>query len=65
MDASFGTYPTRDGWVAIAMSPYETLVGVLGNDDLLRFDDPATLFDDRDTVWRAIAAETANEPTGP
>ncbi|QBY00814.1 CoA transferase [Rhodophyticola sp. CCM32] len=58
MDAPFGTYPTSDGWVTIAMSPYKTLVGVLGNNDLLRFDDPETLFAERDAVWRALAAET-------
>jgi len=58
MDAPFGTYPTKDGWVTIAMSPYAKLIGVLGNDDLKRFDDPETLFDERDLVWRALAAET-------
>lgn len=58
MDAPFGVYPVKDGWVTIAMSPFKTLVRVLGNDDLLQYDDPATLFDERDTVWRAIAAET-------
>ncbi|MEL7132293.1 MAG: CaiB/BaiF CoA-transferase family protein [Pseudomonadota bacterium] len=63
MDAPFGTYPTQDGWVTIAMSPFKVLVGVLGNDDLLRFDNPATLFDDRDAVWRAIAAETGQWTT--
>ncbi len=63
MDAPFGTYPTRDGWVTIAMSPYKTLVGVLGNDDLLKYDDPATLFDERDAVWRALAAETGKWTT--
>lgn len=63
MDAPFGTYPTTDGWVTIAMSPYATLVGVLGNDDLLRFDDPETLFDQRDAVWRAVAAETGKWTT--
>ncbi len=63
MDAPFGVYPTQDGWVTIAMSPYRTLVGVLGNDDLLRFDDPRTLFEERDTVWRAIADETGNWTT--
>jgi crotonobetainyl-CoA:carnitine CoA-transferase CaiB-like acyl-CoA transferase len=60
MDAPFGTYPTQDGWVTIAMSPYNTLVGVLGNDDLLKFGDPKTLFDQRDDVWRALARETSN-----
>lgn len=59
MDAPFGTYPTQDGWVTIAMSPFKTLVGVLGNDELLRYDNPETLFAERDTVWRNLAAETA------
>lgn len=58
MDAPFGTYPTRDGWVTIAMSPYPRLVAVLGNDELLAYDDPATLYDRRDEVWRRLAAET-------
>jgi crotonobetainyl-CoA:carnitine CoA-transferase CaiB-like acyl-CoA transferase len=63
MDAPFGVYPTQDGWVTIAMSPYRTLVGVLGNDELLEYDDPRTLFDERDPVWRAIAAETGKWTT--
>jgi crotonobetainyl-CoA:carnitine CoA-transferase CaiB-like acyl-CoA transferase len=63
MDAPFGVYPTQDGWVTIAMSPYRTLVGVLGNDELRRYDDPRTLFEERDTVWRAIAAETGRWTT--
>lgn len=58
MDAPFGTYPTQDGWVTIAMSPYPRLVDVLGNDDLLRYDDPQVLFESRDEVWRALAQET-------
>ncbi len=58
VDAPFGTYPTRDGWVTIAMSPYKTLVGVLGNDELMVYDDPATLFDKRDEIWRKLARET-------
>ncbi|MEM1286726.1 MAG: CaiB/BaiF CoA-transferase family protein [Pseudomonadota bacterium] len=58
MDAPFGTYPTSDGWVTIAMSPFNTLVGVLGNDDLLVYDDPEVLFSKRDEIWRALAAET-------
>jgi crotonobetainyl-CoA:carnitine CoA-transferase CaiB-like acyl-CoA transferase len=58
MDAPFGTYPTLDGWVTIAMSPYRTLVGVLGNDELLAYDDPEKLFAQRDEIWRRLAAET-------
>lgn len=63
MDAPFGTYPTTDGWVTIAMSPFNTLVGVLGADALLKYDDPGTLFEERDAVWRAIAAETGKWST--
>ena len=59
MDAPFGVYPARDGWVTIAMSPFRVLVDVLGDATLLAFDDPATLYDRRDEVWARIAALTA------
>jgi crotonobetainyl-CoA:carnitine CoA-transferase CaiB-like acyl-CoA transferase len=58
MDAPFGVYPTSDGWVTIAMSPYKKLVGVLGNPALLVYDDPRTLFHQRDEVWEKLAVET-------
>lgn len=58
MDAPFGIYPTSDGWVTIAMSPFRTLVGVLGDETLLAYDDPALLFDRRDEIWERIAALT-------
>jgi crotonobetainyl-CoA:carnitine CoA-transferase CaiB-like acyl-CoA transferase len=58
MDAPFGIYPTSDGWVTIAMSPYKKLVGVLGKPELLAYDDPKTLFDQRHEIWDKIAAET-------
>lgn len=63
MDAPFGTYPTLDGWVTIAMSPFKTLVSVLGNDGLLSYDDPETLFEKRDEIWRKLAAETGKWTT--
>jgi crotonobetainyl-CoA:carnitine CoA-transferase CaiB-like acyl-CoA transferase len=58
MDAPFGIYPTADGWVTIAMSPYNRLVGVLGKPELLAYDDPQTLFEKRDEIWEALARET-------
>lgn len=58
MEAPFGVYPTSDGWVTIAMSPYRKLVGVLGDDSLLAYDDPRTLFERRDEVWEKLAALT-------
>ena len=58
MDAPFGVYPTSDGWVTIAMSPYKKLIGVLDRPDLLTYDDPQSLFDKRDEIWNRIAEET-------
>jgi crotonobetainyl-CoA:carnitine CoA-transferase CaiB-like acyl-CoA transferase len=58
MDAPFGVYPTSDGWVTIAMSPYRKLVGVLGDDSLLAYDDPRTLFDKRDEIWEKLTVLT-------
>jgi crotonobetainyl-CoA:carnitine CoA-transferase CaiB-like acyl-CoA transferase len=58
MDAPFGVYPTSDGWVTIAMSPYARLVKVLGDDSLLAYDDPKWLFEKRDEIWEKLAALT-------
>lgn len=58
MEAPFGVYPTSDGWVTVAMSPYKKLVGVLGDASLLVYDNPKDLFDKRDEIWGKIAALT-------
>ena len=58
MEAPFGVYPTSDGWVTIAMSPYTKLVGVLGDESLLAYNDKTTLFEKRDEIWEKIAALT-------
>ena len=58
IDAPFGVYPTSDGWVTIAMSPYARLVGVLGDDSLLGYDQPDTLFEKRDEIWAELAERT-------
>ena len=58
MEAPFGVYPTSDGWVTIAMSPYKKLIGVLGDDSLLAYDDKKILFEKRDEIWGKIAALT-------
>lgn len=63
MDAPFGVYPTADGWITIAMSPYGRLVEVLGDDSLLAYDDPQTLFDQRDEIWRKLATLTQQRTT--
>jgi crotonobetainyl-CoA:carnitine CoA-transferase CaiB-like acyl-CoA transferase len=63
MDAPFGVYPTTDGWVTVAMSPFKRLVGVLGDESLLAYDDPVSLFEKRDEVWQRLAALTATWST--
>jgi crotonobetainyl-CoA:carnitine CoA-transferase CaiB-like acyl-CoA transferase len=58
MEAPFGVYPTSDGWVTVAMSPYPKLVGVLGDESLLIYNNPRDLFEKRDEIWGRIAALT-------
>lgn len=63
MDAPFGVYPTTDGWVTVAMSPYKTFVGILGDESLLVYDDPKTLFDKRDEIWEKLSKLTRHWTT--
>ena len=58
MDAPFGVYPTSDGWVTIAMSPFKRLVAVLGDESLLVYDNPQDLFEKRDEIWEKLAKLT-------
>ena len=55
MDAPFGVYPTMDGFITIAMSPYKSLVGVLGDASLLVYDNPKDLFEKRDEIWEKLS----------
>jgi crotonobetainyl-CoA:carnitine CoA-transferase CaiB-like acyl-CoA transferase len=59
MEAPFGVYPTRDGYVTIAMSPFPKLVTVLGDETLLEYNDPKRLYEERDAIWERIAVHTA------
>jgi crotonobetainyl-CoA:carnitine CoA-transferase CaiB-like acyl-CoA transferase len=63
MDAPFGVYPTKDGWVTIAMSPYKSLVGVLSDESLLIYDNPKDLFEKRDEIWEKLAHLTKSWTT--
>ena len=58
MQAPFGIYATKDGYVSIAMSPFKTLYETLGAPQLAVYDDLKTLFDKRDEVWEKVNAET-------
>jgi crotonobetainyl-CoA:carnitine CoA-transferase CaiB-like acyl-CoA transferase len=58
MQAPFGIYETRDGYISIAMSPFKTLYEVLEAPQLAVYDDFETLFAKRDEVWEKVNAET-------
>lgn len=55
--APYGVYATRDGWLALAMTPLERLAGPLGLPDLAGLADAG--FSRRDEVKRRIAGRLA------
>lgn len=61
--APFGTYKTSNGYIAIAMNPFDVLVKALGDDTLLEYNDPQILFDIRDEVFFRIEAITQTKTT--
>jgi crotonobetainyl-CoA:carnitine CoA-transferase CaiB-like acyl-CoA transferase len=61
--APFGTYKTADGWLAIAMNPFDKLVQALGDDSLLKYNDPQILFDQRDSIFYLIEGITKTKTT--
>ncbi len=61
--APFGTYKTKDGYLAIAMNPFATLVEALGDTSLLVYNDSQVLFDKRDEIYYRIQAVTITKTT--
>ena len=61
--APFGTYKTLDGYLAIAMNPFEKLVEALGDSSLLEYNDAQVLFDKRDEIFYRIQQTTATKTT--
>ena len=61
--APFGTYKTKDGYLAIAMNPFATLVEALGDPSLLVYNDSQVLFDKRDEIYYRIQAVTITKTT--
>ena len=60
--APFGIYACQDGYIAIAMGPFEVLVDALEAPHLMTFQDPQLRFDKRDEVFNAIEAVTKTKP---
>ena len=61
--APFGTYKTKDGYIAIAMNSFEKLVEALGDNSLMKYNDPQVLFDQRDEVYYRIQEITVTKTT--
>jgi crotonobetainyl-CoA:carnitine CoA-transferase CaiB-like acyl-CoA transferase len=52
--APFGIYRTADGYLTIAMNPWDKMVTALGDPALARFGDPQDRFDRRDEIYGLI-----------
>jgi crotonobetainyl-CoA:carnitine CoA-transferase CaiB-like acyl-CoA transferase len=61
--APFGTYKTKNGYIAIAMNSFQKLVEALGDDSLLKYNDPQVLFDKRDEIYGRIQDITITKTT--
>jgi crotonobetainyl-CoA:carnitine CoA-transferase CaiB-like acyl-CoA transferase len=57
LPAPYGLYETADGYVAIAMTPMETLAETLGLPELAEYDAEAA-FHERDEIKRIVEAQT-------
>ncbi|WP_152047806.1 CaiB/BaiF CoA transferase family protein [Aureimonas psammosilenae] len=63
LSAPYGVYPTRDGFLALAMTPIAKLADLLAIEDLAPYrDDPATWFTARDEI-KAILAQVLTRET--
>ncbi|MFB6551115.1 CaiB/BaiF CoA transferase family protein [Streptomyces sp. NPDC056405] len=59
LNAPFGVYRTRNGWLAIAMAPVRTVADLLGAQDVARLDPWA----DRDRIKTALEEQTVRHDT--
>ena len=60
--APYGVYPTRDGWLAIAMTPLDKLAKALDLPAIAGLP-PSAGFERRDEIKRVIADHVAAQPT--
>lgn len=61
LEAPYGVYACRDGYITIAMNDFAKLVKVLGNDELLKYQTQEALYNNRDTIFHAIEAMTSKK----
>lgn len=63
LSAPYGVYPTKDGYMAIAMTPLPRLEALLEIPALGAFADPKSWFSQRDQIKKIIADRIATETT--
>jgi crotonobetainyl-CoA:carnitine CoA-transferase CaiB-like acyl-CoA transferase len=61
--APFGIYPTKDGHISIAMSPWKKIVEATGDETLAVYDNPQVLYDKRDEIYYALASRIVRKTT--
>jgi CoA:oxalate CoA-transferase len=63
LSAPYGVYPTRDGYLAIAMNPVPRVGELIGLSALAAYADPQTWWTERDTIQRLLAEHLVQEGT--
>src|SRR5690606_2790376 len=63
LSAPYGVYPTKDGYLAIAMTPLPRLEALLELPELGRFSDPRSWFSQRDEIKQIIASHLETRST--
>jgi len=63
LGAPYGVYPTRNGYVALAMGSIPQLGHLLGCEPLLEYQDPSRWFSERDRIKAVLASHLETETT--
>jgi len=63
LSAPYGTYPTSDGYLALAMNPVTKIGSLLGIRELEELTDPQSWWDEEDRIGDLLAAHFALETT--
>jgi CoA:oxalate CoA-transferase len=63
LSAPYGTYPTSDGYLALAMNPVNRIGELLGIAELAAMVDPASWWEKQDAISELLAAHFAFETT--
>ncbi len=63
LGAPYGLYETKNGYISLAMGSVPRLGELLGCHALLRFSDPKTWFEERDTIKRILTEHLKTQET--